>query len=170
MRFLPAVVVPALLFAHGLAAAFEVKVLDPAFKVTVPALPDISLRQTTSASEPSLRMAGDNGTYKIAVIVTTAQKRVSPRECAGSSLRSILSRPGMPDRDNVYRAPLSASTFLVLYVIADGGQHMLHAHLLSAAANMHCTEVHFSRLERPGEDEDDWRNTFSGARIEEATR
>ncbi len=167
---LPSIIATALLIAHGLVAAFEAKVTDPDFTVAVPSLPDISLQQQPQASASSPRLLGDDGTYKVAIIVTTTEKPVSARECAGSGLRTILSRPSMPSRDSIYRAPLSAKTFLVLYVLSEGAQPVLHAHLLAAASGTHCTEVHFSRPQRSGEDVDEWRNTFSGARIDEAAR
>jgi hypothetical protein len=167
VRVVSSIVATALMAAHGLVAAFEAKVTDPAFTITVPALPNISLQQQAPASDSSPRLVGDDGTHKVAVIVSTMSKSVSARECAGSGLRSILSRPGMPNRDSIYRAPLSANTFLVLYVVTEGTQPVLHAHLLAAASGTHCTEVHFSRLQRAGEDIDDWRKTFAGARIEE---
>ena len=167
LRVLSSIVAMALVALHGSVAAFEGKGTDPTFTITVPALPDISLRKTAPASGSPPQLQGDDGTYKVAVIVSAASKAVSARECAGTGLRSILSRPGMPNRDSIYRAPLSASTFLVLYVITEGAQSALHAHLLAAAEGTHCVEVHFSRPQRPGEDVDDWRQTFSSARVEE---
>ena len=76
----------------------------------------------------------------------------------------------MPDRDSIYRAPLDASTFLVLYIFEQRGKKVLHAHLLSAAAGTHCIEAHFSRDEVLGEDEDKWRTTFDDARIREGRK
>jgi hypothetical protein len=165
----PFLLAPLLLPGPG--AAFEVKLPDPGFTVTVPRLPEITVRQPSpSPPQSSLRMAGDDGQTEVQVYVTSMRNRVSPRECAGSGLRSILSRPGLPSRDNVYRAPLSEKTFLVLYLVAGDRQHVLHAHLLSAVAGTHCTEVHFSRPAAAGEDLDGWRETFSGARIEDGAR
>jgi hypothetical protein len=167
LRLLSSIIATALVGIPGLVAAFEGKVTDPAFTITVPAFPEISLQKQTPAPGSSSQLYGADGTHKVAVIVSTASKPVSARECAGTGLRSILSRPDMPNRDSIYRAPLSASTFLVLYVITEGAQSVLHAHLLAAVEGTHCVEVHFSRPQRPGEDVDDWRQTFSGARIEE---
>jgi len=156
---------------HGTVAAFEAKVTDPSFTITVPALPDIALQRQPAAAASSPRLLGDDGTYKVSVALSAMPQAVSARECAGSGLRSILTRPGLPTRDNIYRAPLSAKTFLVLYVTSEGPQPTLHAHLLSAVGdNTYCTEVHFSRPGRAGEDVDEWRKTFTGARIDEATR
>lgn len=167
------VVAAALMGWHGMVASFEAKVTDPGFTITVPALPNIALQRQAAApasSPPSPLLLGDDGTYKVSVALSAMHSAVSARECAGSGLRSILSRPGLPSRDNIYRAPLSAQTFLVLYVLAAGSQPTLHAHLLSAVGERYCTEVHFSRLARTGEDVDDWRKSFQGARIDEATR
>jgi hypothetical protein len=153
------------------AAALDVRVPDPGFTVTVPRLPDLQIRPAAAqASGSALRMTGGDGTIEVSVFVQAMQRPVSARECAGSGLRTILSQPGMPSRDNVYRAPLSETTFLVLYVIAGARQPTLHAHLLSAVVGTHGAEAHFSRLAGAGVDHDDWRQTFSGARIVDAAR
>ena len=160
------VVAIGLVAVHGLALGFEAKVTEPAFTISVPSLPNIPLRQQAQAAPSAPRLIGGDGTYEVTVVLTAMAKPVSARECAGSGLRSILARPGLPSRDSIYRAPLSASTFLVIYVAPGGVQPVLHAHLLAAPAGTHCTEVHFSRQERPGEDADGWRRTFADARIE----
>lgn len=167
VRIVSIIAATALVGVHGSVRAFEAKVTEPAFTITVPALPQIALQKQEPATESSPRLVGDDGTHKVAIILITMPKPVSARECAGTGLRSILSRPGMPNRDSIYRAPLSASTFLVIYVVASGAQPILHAHLLAAPTGTHCTEVHFSRPQRPGEDVDDWRKAFTGARIDE---
>ena len=169
-RFLSSVVAAAIIGSHAAVAAFEAKVTDPDFTITVPALPDIALQRQPAGAGSSPRLLGDDGTYKVAVVLSAATGSASARECASLGLRSILSRPGMPSRENVYRAPLSATTFLVLYAVSEGPQPRLHAHLLSAAGDKQCTEVQFSRPARAGEDVDDWRRTFSGAHIDAATR
>ena len=76
----------------------------------------------------------------------------------------------MPERDSVYRAPLSEKTFLVLYVMTDSGPPVLHAHLLSAVAASHCAQAHFTHPRQPDEDQEDWRKAFAGARIDDAAR
>lgn len=169
-RLLPSVVAAALAGLHALACSFEAKVSDPDFTIVVPALPDIALKQQAPASPASApRWLGDDGTYKVAVALSAMPQGISARECAGTGLRAILSQPGMPHRDSVYRAPLNAHTFLVLYVF-EGSQPTLHAHLLSVAGDSHCTDVHFSRPQRAGEDVDDWRSSFSGAHIDKPAR
>jgi hypothetical protein len=76
----------------------------------------------------------------------------------------------MPDRDSIYRAPLDENTFLVLYILGEARNRQLHAHLLAAASTTHCIEAHISRALREGEDEDNWRRSFDGARIRDAQR
>ncbi len=126
------------------AAAFEQRVADPGFTVVVPQLPQ-SVRADVSA--------------------VPAGRDVITRVCAGQFIRTLVRRPGMPDRDSIYRAPLDADNFLVLYRLGDEGARTLHAHLLAAARGTHCVEAHFERPLAPGEDEDDWRRSFTGARI-----
>ena len=95
---------------------------------------------------------------------------MSARTCAGLLLRALLGRPGMPNRDNVYRAPLDISTFLVIYALRDGQQQKLHAHIISSAGKSHCANVHFMRQAKAGEDIDDWRTTFTSARVQPLVR
>lgn len=156
-----------LIAACGNACAFEWKAENPDFTVTVPNLPSVRLEaQTLSDANVSSAMAGVDETYKITLLVTKAEKETSTRACAGSFLRSLVARPGMPDRDNIYRTALDQNTFLVLYILVEPGGQQLHAHLLSSANATHCIEVHFSRARRGGEDEDAWRQTFAGSRVQ----
>jgi len=150
--------------------AFELKAANPEFTVTVPNLPAIRLekRSPSTNMDASTEMFGEDSIYRISLVVTKAAKQTSTRECAGAFLRSLVARPGMPDRDSIYRAPLDANTFLVLYILGEPGRRQLHAHLLSSANASHCIEAHVSRELREGEDEDGWRRSFTGARIQDA--
>ena len=160
-----------MLALSGGAGAFEQKVASPEFTVTVPNVPSIRLQpQAASGSNVSIAMAGEDGTYAIDLQVTRSEQETTTRACASSFLRALLARPGMPDRDSIYRAALDPSTFLVLYILDVQGRSRLHAHLLSSASATHCIEVHFSRSRRDGEDEDDWRKSFAGSHIEDARR
>lgn len=113
---------------------------------------------------------GQDTTYLVEIIATASAAASSTRACAGMSLRELAARPNMPDRDNIYRAPVDTNTFLVLYLMELDGQRVLHAHLLSAAASTHCIDAHFSRSLLVGEDLDNWRTTFSGATVRQAPR
>ena len=160
-----------LLAVCGGAGAFEQKVASPDFTVTVPNLPSIRL-EAQAALDPgvSSAMTGEDGTYKVTLRVTKAEKETTTRACAGSFLRSLVARPGMPDRDNIYRTVLDEDTFLVLYILGAQGSQQLHAHLLSSASATHCIEAHFSRARRDGEDEDNWRSSFVGSHVQDARR
>ena len=153
------------------ASAFELKAENPDFTVSVPNLPAVRLEaQATSDFNVSSAMAGVDGTYKITLLVTKAEKETTTRACAGSFLRSLVARPEMPDRDNIYRTALDENTFLVLYILVEQGEQQLHAHLLSSANATHCIEMHFSRARRGGEDEDGWRQSFVGSHVQESRR
>ncbi len=162
----------ALAIAAASSQAFEASVLQPAFTVVVPSLPALALAPPAadSAPAPSLRLVGGDGTTTLAISVDDARRAITPRECAGSFLRTLVARPGMPPRDSIYRAPLNEAVFLVIYILGDEPASVLHAHLLSSAESTHCVEAHFTRASRVGEDEDAWRRTFSGASIVEGIR
>jgi len=155
----------------GCANAFELKIARSDFTVTVPNLPPIRLEaRITSDPNVSSAMAGEDGIYKVTLVVTKAGKETTTRACAGVFLRALVARPGMPDRDNIYRAALDENTFLVLYILGVGAQQELHAHLLSSAGATDCMEAHFSRARRDGEDEDDWRKSFAGSHVGDVRR
>lgn len=154
------------------ARAFDFRSTQPAFAVRVPGVPAVaaSIEAAPGPGAPE-QASGTDGRYRVEVITSKADKRaITTRECAGRALRGLVSRPGMPNRDSIYRAPLDAQTFLVIYEIAsDGATRELHAHLLAAVGGTHCVEAHISRPASEGEDEDDWRSTFRDARIEDGS-
>lgn len=150
------------------AAAFGLQAADPAFVIDVPGLPEVPLqrRAAGTAGDAAPGYAGQAGGLDVTVELTAGREGVSTRECAGRFLRALVARPGMPDAEGLYRAPLGPQTFLVIYLRDDGPVRRLHAHLLAAAAGGRCVEAHFQRPARPDEDDDAWRQSFTGARIE----
>jgi len=161
----------ALFGTSALAFAFEASVPEPGFTLSVPALPVIQItEQPTSSPAASRHFVGADGAYSVSLDVARAERSITTRECAGSLLRSLIARPGMPARDSIYRAPLNERTFLVIYVLDGQAGPVLHAHLLAAAAATHCIDAHFSRAKRTGEDEDDWRKAFLNASVVERAR
>lgn len=154
------------------AAALEVALPEYAVVITVPSVPAIALQtQPPSASRAAaLRLAGADAGYRLDVALFDQGKATSARECAGVRLRAIVAQPGMPNRDSVYRAALTVSTFLVIYATERAGLRELHAHLIGVAGATHCAEAHVSRAARPSEDDDDWRLAFTNARIEALPR
>lgn len=84
-----------LVFPQGVLLAFEARVPDPEFSVTVPVLPDIQLQpQPTGPGSPP-RWFGDDGTYKVTVTLAGMPQPVSARQCASVGLQAVLSQPGI---------------------------------------------------------------------------
>jgi hypothetical protein len=154
--------------ASTAAQAFEVRSTQPDFTIRVPQLPAIALAPPSPAPAGAARtLAGQDATYAVELMLTTADA-ASTRTCAATFIRALVGRPGMPNRDHIYRAPLDVDTFLVLYI--HGEPARLHAHILSAAAGTHCIELHVSRARRAGEDDDAWRRSFAGSHVRAAPR
>ena len=164
-------IVAALFSATGIAGAFELKLSEPALGLSVPGVPAIALQEQTPSPASSKRLlAGRDSVYTIEVELSPQANEMSPRTCAGLLLRTLLSQPGMPNRDSIYRAPLDVSTFLVIYAAGEGQQAKLHAHIISSAGTSHCANAHFVRQAKAGEDADEWRTIFTSARVLPATR
>lgn len=161
----------ALITVNVAANAFELTVSGPDFTVIVPNLPSIHLvAQTPETPDVTRAMAGEDEIYQVSLVVGRAERETTARGCAGSFLRLLVARPGMPDRDSIYRAPLDEDTFLVLYILGAPENRRLHAHLVSSVNARNCVEVHFSKALGAGEDEDNWRKSFLGAHIQSLHR
>jgi hypothetical protein len=171
MRLFIALAAGSMLAQASPAYAFEQAFGAPAFVVSVPHLPNISVgAPSASAGGGVLTARGQDPTYVVEIRATASSSASSTRACAGASLRELAARPNMPDRDSIYRAPFDSNTFLVLYISETAGMKLLHAHLLSAAGGTHCIDAHFSRKLLAGDDVDNWRTTFTGARVREGPR
>lgn len=153
------------------AAALEWRVTTPAVQVSVPGLPEVALSSVRRV-DPSAaaHWQGRDAGLDVDVALPEAPAEATPRSCARQVLGTVLAQPGMPARDNVYRAPLDPTTFLVIYRIETSQPVRLHAHLISSADERHCLAMQLQRDARDGEDDDDWRQAFRGAHIEPATR
>lgn len=152
------------------AFAFEQGLSDPPMKISVPRLPQVELGKAAVAADRRT-WSGQDAQLAVEVQATAnAAASGSTRVCAGAFLRELVRRPGMPDRDSIYRAPIDAGTFLVLYILDEPAGKRLHAHLLAAVGDTHCVDAHFSRRQRDGEDVDEWRGSFAGAGVTPAAR
>ena len=166
MRILAASAVAFCLVQALPACAFEQSFDAPAFVVSVPRLPSIALAAPSASQGGGVLTArGQDATYVVEIIAAASAGASTPRACAGTLLRELTARPHVPDRDNIYRAPVDPNTFLVLYLMELDGKRSLHAHLLSAAGSTHCIDAHFSRALPVGEDMDNWRTIFDGATV-----
>jgi hypothetical protein len=160
-----------LLLAPPTSLAFEQAFDAPAFVVSVPRVPNLRIASAPNSSDPiSIHAQGQDAVFAVEITAEASAQAGSSRRCASTFLQDLVKRPNMPDRDSIYRAPLDASTFLVLYIFEQQRKKVLHAHLLSAAAGTHCINAHFSRDAVDGEDEDKWRTTFEDARIREGRK
>lgn len=146
--------------------AFDIRVPEPELSLAVPGVPTIALQERPATVPPGRRiLTGRDATFQVELSLAPQAGETSARVCAGQFLRTLVAAPGMPSRDSIYRAPLDAQTFLVIYALGDERQPTLHAHIVSAAGHSHCADAHFSRAAAPGEDIDAWRTTFTSARV-----
>ena len=159
-----------LLFAAPLAnAQLEIVSTDPPFKAVLPTVPPMSMSEhPMRAGRPHLRLLGAQDGYNVSVLVPTADAGMGPLECASSTLRSLGSRPGVPEPDKVYKARLDDRTFIAIYAARQPGFLQMHAHLMSAAGGTHCVEIHVSRVPGSREDVEAWFKLFGSSRIEAA--
>lgn len=147
-------------------SAFDIDLKEPALSLSVPGVQPIELRERPVRLVDQKRtLVGSDAVYTVELELWRQASEPSPRVCAGLMLRSLVAQPGMPDRDSIYRAPLDAHTFLVIYTQGDEPAQKLHAHIISSAGTTHCADAHFSRPATPGEDIDAWRTTFTSARV-----
>lgn len=156
------------LLLGGPAAAFEYQLGGLDAVVSVPGLPQVSMRRLAvpgKGREAEWHGVDQALAVDIQAMAAPAEAAVGTRACAGVFLRELVRRPGMPDRDSIYRAPLDVGNFLVLYILDGSPARQVHAHLLAAPDAGHCVDAHFSRPLRDGEDVDDWRNSFRGAQV-----
>jgi hypothetical protein len=160
-----------LLLAPTASLAFEQAFEAPPFVVSVPRVPNLRIAVAPGRGDStSVHAQGRDAVFAVEITAEASAQAGSSRTCASMFLRELVKRPNMPDRDSIYRAPLDASTFLVLYIFEQKGTKVFNAHLLSAAAGTHCINAHFSREAAVDEDEDTWRTTFKDARIREGRK
>jgi hypothetical protein len=145
---------------------FVVEVDAPKFRVTLPDILRMKLEaHPLHASKPHLRLLGTEGPYTVSVMTPTADAGMSALECASATLGSIVQRPGVPPRDQIYKVRLNERTFAAIYSSPLPSSMQLNAHLMSAAGGTHCVEVHASRVSTSSEDVDGWFKAFEKADI-----
>lgn len=144
------------------------------FKVVIPDLPQISMREHPLAgSRPDMRYMGDDtkSGYSISILTPTADKGMGPEECATSSYGSLLTRYGLNEKF-VVRKKNNSSTFVVLFPYRAGPLIQLKAYVLSGYGGDHCIDIHISKNSSAKSAEEfksqlmDWYQSFSKASIE----
>ncbi|GGC18431.1 hypothetical protein GCM10011572_44780 [Pseudoduganella buxea] len=117
--------------------------------------------------KPHLRYLGSDGPYTVSVMTPTADGRMTAADCAGSMVKRLVARPGMPPLDSIFRARLNDRTYAAIYAMPGAGKPVLHAHILSAATGgTHCIEVHVSRIAGSQDDVAPWFKGVGAADIE----
>lgn len=143
------------------------EVAEPKFKVTLPNVPGMAMDvHPMNASQSHLRLLGSEGPYTVSVMTPTAQAGMSALECASATLGSIVQRPGVPPREQIYKVRLNERTFAAIYASPLPNAVQLHAHFMSAVGGTHCVEVHASRVSQSPDDLDGWFKGFGKADIE----
>lgn len=160
----------AALLLAGIEARAEELVFElaaPKFKVTLPNVPRMAMEMhPMNASKPHLRLLGTEGPYTVSVMTPTAQAGMSALECASATLGSLVQRPGVPPREQIYKVRLNERTFAAIYTSPLPNAVQLHAHFMSAVGGTHCVEVHASRVSQSPDDLDGWFKGFGKADIE----
>lgn len=154
-------------------AGFSFDLGKPPIRVSVPNIPPMEMGpHPLAGSQPhALYMGSGPDGYTISVLMPTADKGMTPRDCARSSYRSLASRYGLDPKHVVSHQP-DDSTFVMLFPFKAGPVLQFKAYLLSAYGGTHCMEVHISKTLAGASQEalaaalTDWFQDFREAKIE----
>lgn len=156
-----------LLSFHCKADQFVYEGANPPFKITIPNVPQMKMDVHPLHNEqPHLRYMGTSLPFTVSILTPTADKGMTPVECAQSNFGHLTRRPGVPPREQVFMARINDSTYVAIYAVPQQGAVMLHAHFVSAAMGTHCIEVHVSKASRSPDDVDPWFKGFGNASFE----
>jgi hypothetical protein len=163
---------PAAPVASGDTFSFDVP--ENRFRVVIPEMPQIKMTpHPLAASRPDARYLGgdEKSGYTISILTPTADKGMTPEDCASSSYRGLLKRYGVEEKYVVARRN-NPTTFVVLFPTRAGPLLQLKAYLLSGYNGDHCIDVHVSRNfnvdggEQLAKDMKEWFESFTKASIE----
>lgn len=170
MRTIIALGISALSFvaSHNcLAEEFAFQVKEPNFSVKIPSIPQMKMDiHPMHAAKAHLRHLGSEGPFSVSIMTPTADPGMTAIDCASSTVKSLGARPGVPAPSQVYKARINDRTFVAIYASPNDGFMQLHAHLMSAASDGHCIEVHASKVATSKDDIEPWFKGFNGADIE----
>jgi hypothetical protein len=145
---------------------------EPRLRLVVPDIPPMAMGPHPNApAQPHARFmgSGERG-YSVSVLTPTADPGMTPKDCAGSIYRSLVSRYGL-QRESVTTHKSNDSTFIMLFPVRTGPLTQFKAYLLSGYGG-HCLEVHISRTvtaqsqEALSQELAEWYRGFRQARIE----
>ena len=162
--------------AQPVAAAsdrFSFDMEKPRLRLVVPDMPQIRMgpHPNAGAQPHALYMGSGADGFTISVLMPTADKGMTPSDCAKSSYRSLVSRYGL-DPKQVTTHQANDATFVMLFPVRVGPLTQFKAYLLSGHGGSHCLEVHISKTlgtsskEAQAEGLASWYQGFREARIE----
>jgi hypothetical protein len=179
--FLGAIVVTAVLGCSTIPAVtstsgetFSFDIPENKFRVNVPDLPQISMKtHPLAGSRPDMRYMGEDpkSGYSISILTPTADKGMTPEQCASSSFGSLIKRYGLNEKFVVSRKN-NPSTYIVLFPHRIGPLIQLKAYVLSGYGGDHCIDVHISKNASTKSEEEfknqlmSWYQSFTKASIE----
>lgn len=154
--------------------AYSFDIPENKFRVNIPDLPQIAMNPHPFAgSRPDMRYLGADpkSGYSISILTPTADKGMTPEQCASSSYKSLLKRYGLNEK-YVSARKNNSSTFVVLFPHREGPLLQLKAYVLSGYDGDHCIDVHISKNASTSSEEEvrnqlmNWYQSFTKASIE----
>src|SRR5919109_667921 len=118
--------------AHTASSGFSFDMAKPRLRVVVPDIPQMKMgpHPNAPAQPHALYMGSGTQGYSISVLMPTADKGMTPRDCARSSSRSLVSRYGL-DPKAVVTHQTNDATFVMLFPFRAGPVTQFKAYLLS---------------------------------------
>jgi hypothetical protein len=146
---------------------------EPRLRLVVPDIPQMEMgpHPNAPAQPHALYMGSGRQGFSISILMPTADKGMTPRDCAQSSYRSLVSRYGL-DPKSVVTHQTNDSTFVMLFPFRTGQLMQFKAYVLSGHGGSHCLEVHISKTVTASSKEavadglTSWYQGFRDARIE----
>jgi hypothetical protein len=148
---------------------FEFEMSDPKLRIVIPDAPPMQMGPHPLGQAHTRYMGSGANGFTISVLVPTADRGMTPADCARSSSSEVARRFGVK-ADQVVTRQTNESTFVMLFPLKIDPMMQLKAFLLTGYAGTHCVEVHLSKLLRAGATTEaevsSWMKGFQKARIE----
>lgn len=146
--------------------ALEVKMTKPNIKIVVPEIPEMKMeKHPLSGVKPHLRLIGSKDGYTASVITPTADKGMTPEECASSRIGSLIEQFDLKEGQFKAMKGADGNTFAVYFPVRLESVVQLNAYLLSSHQGEYCVEVHISKISTEVEEGIKWIDGFPDAMI-----
>ena len=160
---------PAVCAAEPAAAHFEFEMTEPKLRIVIPDAPPMQMGPHPLGQAHTRFMGGGPRGFSISVLTPTADRGMTPLECARSRVGSVAQRFGLKREDVVMLQPNDTTLVMLFPFKAAEPMMQLKAFLLSGHGGTHCVEVHLSRMLAGNATEAEigaWMKGFQKARIE----